>query len=245
MAGRLFDRHGGKWSIPLGFLVMALFATGIGVARCPLPTSGRGSVRWSSCSPEFHSAVGVVLVSLIGIALAIAASRSARTARPLAAEAAPRPADTAASIMKSDVYALSSTDTDLDAITMFGVRSSFGAPVLHDDGPLAGFLSDGDVMRYLSAAHPSSTSIYSYAIGTDDDLAEAMADLADLGVHLLEVGVRQRGDRAGDRDAGVDPHHVARGQADLGSGQRGAVERAQALVDVREDGAHLGNPEPC
>ena len=32
IAGRLFDRHGGRWSIPLGFLVMAVFVTLVGVA---------------------------------------------------------------------------------------------------------------------------------------------------------------------------------------------------------------------
>ena len=253
VAGRLFDRHGGKWSIPLGFLVMALFVTGVGVAagytsillfgllyipavlatalvigpsqtfalssldRESAPhgvtvvstsfqiagcvgtslaagvygavsaaNSRAGVGEVESLLTGFRSAVGVVVVvSLIGIALAIAASRSARTARPSAAEPATCPADTVESIMKSDVYALSSTDTVLDAITMFGVRGISGAPVLHDDGSLAGFLSDGDVMRYLSAAHPSSTSIYSYAIGADDDLAEAMADLANLGVLRL------------------------------------------------------------
>ena len=32
IAGRLFDRHGGRWSIPLGFLTMAVFVTLVGVA---------------------------------------------------------------------------------------------------------------------------------------------------------------------------------------------------------------------
>ena len=42
-------------------------------------------------------------------------------------------------------------------------------------------------MRYLSATHPSSTSIYSYAIaiGADEDLEQAMSDLADLNVMKL------------------------------------------------------------
>lgn len=251
VAGRLFDRHGGRWSIPLGFLVMALFVTGVGVAAghtsillfgllyipAVLATAlvigpsqtfalssldresaphgvtvvstsfqiagcvgtslavgvygvvsaanaraGVGEVE--SLLTGFRGAVGVVVVaSLIGIALAVAAYRSARTARPSAAQDSP--ADTVEAIMKADVYALSSTDTVLDAITMFGVRGISGAPVLHADGSLAGYLSDGDVMRYLSAAHPSSTSIYSYAIGADDDLAEAMADLEDLDVLRL------------------------------------------------------------
>jgi len=32
VAGRLFDRHGGRWSIPLGFLTMAVFVTLVGAA---------------------------------------------------------------------------------------------------------------------------------------------------------------------------------------------------------------------
>lgn len=32
VAGRLFDRHGGRWSIPLGFLIMAIFVTLVGLA---------------------------------------------------------------------------------------------------------------------------------------------------------------------------------------------------------------------
>src|SRR5699024_11776631 len=32
IAGRLFDRHGGRWSTPLGFLIMAIFVTLVGVA---------------------------------------------------------------------------------------------------------------------------------------------------------------------------------------------------------------------
>lgn len=84
--------------------------------------------------------------------------------------------------MKTDVYTLSTEDTALDALRLFAERGISGAPILDDDGRLAGFLSDGDVMRYLSAAHPSSTSIYSFAIGADDDLEQAMAYLAELNV---------------------------------------------------------------
>lgn len=57
--------------------------------------------------------------------------------------------------------------------------------MLHPDGALAGFLSDGDVMRYLSAEHPSSTTIYSFALGESDDLEDALADLASLPVMRL------------------------------------------------------------
>lgn len=113
--------------------------------------------------------------------------------------------------MKTDVYALSSTDTVLDALTTFGVRGISGAPVLDADGALVGFLSDGDVMRYLSAAHPSSTSIYSYAIGADDDLVDAMADLADLNVMRLatrEVVTIDAGASIADAVAALSDAHL-------------------------------------
>ena len=240
IAGKLFDRHGGRWSIPLGFLIMAIFVTLVGVAAghssillfgalyipavlatalvigpsqtfalsqldretsphgvtivstgfqiagCVGTSLGAGiygalsagNNDFDSLLSGFHGAVAlVVFTSLLGIFLAFLAYRS-KAKTPVEA-----PLDnTVESITKTDVYALSSNDSVLDALKTFTDRSISGAPILHDDGTLAGFLSDGDVMRYLSATHPSSTSIYSYAIGGDDDLAQAMSELAELNV---------------------------------------------------------------
>lgn len=251
VAGRLFDRHGGRWSIPLGFLIMAVFVTLVGVAagyssillfgllyipavlatalvigpsqtfalsQLDRETSPHGvtvvstSFQIAGCvgtslaagiygavtaanvragNSEFDSlltgfrgaVVLVVVTSLIGIILAFLAYRSTRSQR--STETAQSPENTVKSIMKSDVYALSSDQTVLGALQTFAERGISGAPVLNADGSLAGFLSDGDVMRYLSATHPSSTSIYSYATGADDDLAQAMSDLAGLNVMRL------------------------------------------------------------
>ncbi len=247
VAGRLFDRHGGRWSIPLGFLVMAVFVTLVGVAAghsiwifgalyipavlatafvigpaqtfalssldretsphgvTVVATSFQiaGSVGTSlaagvygalaaanvaagrdeadSLLTGFHGAVGLtVVISLIGIVLALIAYRSARTRG--AVESVQPIADTVEAVMQSDVYALTTDQTVLEAVQTFTERGISGAPILNADGTLAGFLSDGDVMRYLSAAHPSSTSIYSYAIGADEDLERAMSELADLNV---------------------------------------------------------------
>ena len=252
IAGRLFDRHGGRWSIPLGFLVMAVFVTLVGVAAghssvwlfgllyvpavlatafvvgpsqtfalsnldretsphgvtvvstsfqiagcvgTSLATGIYGAVIASNAAAGgsetdsllagFHGSVALVVVtSLIGILLAFLAYRSVRSRR--AAGSVPAPAaNTVQSIMKSDVYALSSDQSVLDALRTFAERGISGAPVLNADGTLAGFLSDGDVLRYLSATHPSSTSIYSYAVGAADDLEQAMSDLAKLNVMRL------------------------------------------------------------
>ena len=319
VAGRLFDRHGGRWSIPLGFLVMAVFVTGVGIAAGyssillfgllyipavlatalvigPSQTFALSSLdrdsaphgvtvvstsfqiagcvgtslaagiygavsganldagvdEFESLLTGFRSAVGVVvIVSLLGIALAFAASRAARTARPSASETGSRPVDSVESIMKTDVYALSSTDTVLDALTTFGVRGISGAPVLDADGALAGFLSDGDVMRYLSAAHPSSTSIYSYAIGADDDLVDAMADLADLNVMRLatrEVVTIDAGASIADAVAALSDAHLKKvpvvgdSGAMVGIVSRSAINR---LAITSYLGSRAGSTQPA
>ncbi|ANE05406.1 multidrug MFS transporter [Corynebacterium crudilactis] len=243
IAGRLFDRHGGRWSIPLGFLIMAVFVTFVGIAAgyssillfgvlyipavlatalvigpsqtfalsqldretsshgvtivstgfqiagCVGTSLGAGiygavsagNTDFDSLLSGFHSAVAlVVITSLIGIFLAFLAYRSAKTT-PVKSTGN----NSLESIMKTDVYTLSSDDSVLDALKTFTERSISGAPILHSDGSLAGFLSDGDVMRYLSATYPSSASIYSYAIGGNDDLDKAMSELAELNVMRL------------------------------------------------------------
>lgn len=251
IAGRLFDRHGGRWSLPLGFLVMAVFVTLVGVAAgyssillfgllyipavlatafvvgpaqtfalshldretsphgvTVISTSFQiagcvgtslaagiygalsatsieaGHSEFDSLLTGFQGSVGLVVVtSLIGIVLAIFAYRAVRSSR--ASKPAQSAEHTVASIMKAEVYSLSSDDTVLDALRTFAERGISGAPILKTDGSLAGFLSDGDVMRYLSATYPSSISIYSFAVGAGDDLEQAMADLAELNVLRL------------------------------------------------------------
>lgn len=246
VAGRMFDRKGGRWSIPAGFLVMAMFVTLVGVAAgyssivlfavlyipAVLATAfvigpsqtfalshldretsahgvtivstsfqiagcvgtslaaglygalttaninaGRG--EFDSLLTGFHGAVALVAaVSVIGIVLAFLAHRSARPQTP-----ARTTVDTVESVMRPDVYALSAGQTVLEALQTFSERGISGAPVLNADNTPAGFLSDGDVMRYLSATAPSSTSIYSFA--ADDDLNEAMSELGSLNVMRL------------------------------------------------------------
>ena len=258
VAGRLFDRHGGRWSIPLGFLTMAVFVTLVGVAAgfdsivlfgalyvpavlatafvigpaqtfalshldretsphgvtvvstsfqiagcvgTSLATGVYGALSGAGIAAGraeddalltgFHGAVALVVVtSLVGIVLAIAAQRASTNARAAVqaaagAEGAEVQVGTVDTIMKTDVHSLQTDQSVLDALQFFVRRGISGAPIRDGAGRLAGFLSDGDVMRYLSAAHPSSTSIYSYAVGAADDLEQAMADLADLNVLRL------------------------------------------------------------
>ncbi|WP_422116750.1 MFS transporter [Brachybacterium sp. UNK5269] len=258
VAGRLFDRHGGRVMIPAGFAIMALFALLVGaaaghesvllfgalyipavlatalvigpaqtfglsrldretsphgvtvvstsfqIAGClgtslavgvynattSLTLQGGADLLSASTSGFRSAAVLVALTSALGIVLGLAATRASKRARAVQAAHAEQAAAsgtvrTVEDLMKSDVYALTTEQSVLDALQMFTARGISGAPVLDADGALAGFLSDGDVMRYLSAEHPSSTNIYSFAIGESADLEDAMADLVALPVMRL------------------------------------------------------------
>lgn len=147
---------------------------------------GGAELLGASTSGFRGAAALVALASVVGVVLAVAAGRAARTARAARAAAEARESGHAVvDLMKTDVYALSTEHNVLQALQMFTARGISGAPVLHTDGSLAGFLSDGDVMRYLSAEHPSSTNIYSFATGESDDLEDALADLVFLPVMRL------------------------------------------------------------
>lgn len=54
------------------------------------------------------------------------------------------------SIMKRDVYALPSTATVFDAVQLFVDKRISAAPIVDAQGQAAGFISDGDVLRFLS-----------------------------------------------------------------------------------------------
>lgn len=260
IAGRLFDRHGGRLMIPAGFAIMAVFALLVGVAAghqsvllfgllyipAVLATSlvvgpsqtfglshldrassphgvtvvstsfqiagclgtslavgvynaatslrleGGAEVLSASTTGFRGAAVLVALTSLLGVVLAVAATRASRTAHAARAAEPEAPTGSARTIerlMKSEVHSLSAEQSVLDALRMFAERGISGAPVLEADGSLAGFLSDGDVMRYLSAEHPSSTSIYSFAIGESENLEEALADL--VGLPVMRLATRE------------------------------------------------------
>lgn len=253
IAGRWFDRFGGRVSIPLGFIVMAVFVGLVGLAAGQTSlvifgalyvpavlatafvigpsqtfalssldqessphgvtvvstsfqiaggvgtslaagiygmvsqaqmTSGNNEV--DSLITGFRAAVALVIVtSLIGVYLAIRAysARKPQAAQPEAPQV--ESTGTVAGLMKTDVYSIKSESTVLEALYKFTSLGISGAPIVDQDNRLVGFISDGDILRYLSAAHPSSANIYSFAIGADKDLEQAMQELGQLNVMRL------------------------------------------------------------
>ena len=53
------------------------------------------------------------------------------------------------SVMKKDAFSVSVHDTVLDALRHMTEKKTGGLPVLADDGHLAGFISDGDIVRFM------------------------------------------------------------------------------------------------
>lgn len=56
-------------------------------------------------------------------------------------------------IMKEDVYTVGPDSTLLDALKLMREKKISGLPVVDDDNKLLSFISDGDIMRYLSREH--------------------------------------------------------------------------------------------
>lgn len=94
--------------------------------------------------------------------------------------------------MKHDVYTLPSDATIRDAIVYFSDKHISGAPVVSPDGRAAGFISDGDIMRYLRPDDTSSLStdnsvlFMNYFLDTDKGTEQKLESVMDMNV--LEIG---------------------------------------------------------
>lgn len=255
IAGRWFDRFGGRFSIPLGFAVMAIFVGLVGLAAGqtslvlfgalyvpavlatafvigPSQTfalshlderSSPHGVTVISTSFQIAGGVGtslaagiygmvsqmqldagqaevdslitgfraaailVIVTSVIGIIIAIRAYAARKPLDQPAETSAPQSA--IAGIMKTDVYTLQSSDTVLEALYKFTSLGISGAPIVDQNSQLVGFISDGDIMRYLSAAHPSSVNFYSFAVHEKQELDDAMQELSTL--NIMQLATKQ------------------------------------------------------
>ncbi len=76
-------------------------------------------------------------------------------------------------IMKKDVYTIDENATLIDALKLISEKKVSGMPVTDESGRLAGFISDGDIIRFLSDSCPSFVNIYSFiTIDFDSRLKE-------------------------------------------------------------------------
>lgn len=94
--------------------------------------------------------------------------------------------------MKRDAYSLNENATVRDAIAFFSEKNISGAPILSSDGKAKGFITDGDIMRYLrvddypAAALGSSSMFMDYFWNDHAEFENKLHDIMDLNV--LEIG---------------------------------------------------------
>jgi predicted MFS family arabinose efflux permease/CBS domain-containing protein len=97
--------------------------------------------------------------------------------------------------MKREVYTLPDTATVRDAIEYFSNKNISGAPVVSADGTPVGFISDGDIIRYLrtddypAVAIGSSVLFMDYFWKTNSEFEEKLTSIMDLNV--LEIGTNK------------------------------------------------------
>lgn len=88
-------------------------------------------------------------------------------------------------IMKRDVYTISSSATMKEALAYLAEKKISGAPILSDKGDMVGFISDGDILRWLS----SEQSLFVYSDNSQETFNKNVAKLIDMSV--LEIGRKQ------------------------------------------------------
>ena len=100
------------------------------------------------------------VIAFVGFCLACVHIRNLRTMPALASVAPYGPTDLT-SLMQKEPYTIKDTARVREAIIMLSDRKVSGVPVVGEDGKAIGFVSDGDIMRYLADKHPLVTGAYS------------------------------------------------------------------------------------
>ena len=98
-----------------------------------------------------------------------------------------------AEIMKTDVYTVNGDSNLEDVLRIITEKGVSGVPVVSDAGVPIGFISDGDILRFLSSEHPLYVNPSSLIeIGFDDRLRELMtrkvSDIARKRVITVSIG---------------------------------------------------------
>ena len=93
---------------------------------------------------------------------------------------------TLAAVMETDPYTLPATARVEEAIRLLMDRKVSGMPVVDEAGRAVGFISDGDIMRYLADRHPLVTSAYSVImLANEGSFDERLRELIALPVSAI------------------------------------------------------------
>lgn len=132
---------------PHGVTVMS---TGFQIAGCIGSSLFSGVYSMNAQASHGFTAASMLAaaLALAGLILALKISRMAPAAQKKPA-AGKIEASGISAVMKQDVYSVTVHDTLFDALKCMAKNKTSGIPVLADDGHAAGFISDGDIVRFM------------------------------------------------------------------------------------------------
>jgi CBS-domain-containing membrane protein len=89
--------------------------------------------------------------------------------------------DVLSQIMKTDVYTIAADSTIKEALTFISEKKISGAPVVNAAGDMVGFISDGDILRWIS----SEQSLFVYTDNSQEKFNSSINDLTDMTVSKI------------------------------------------------------------
>jgi EmrB/QacA subfamily drug resistance transporter len=125
-----------------------------------------------------------LVLSLIGLVLAVVFVRN-RPGEEAAADPTNARRSAVEAVMKRDVYTLSQDATVYEAVQTLVEKGISAAPVVDGSGALVGFVSDGDVTRYLAKKNVTFTDpvlLIMLSASEDDTFHERVDQLMELNV---------------------------------------------------------------
>ena len=173
---------------PHGVIVMS---TGFQIAGCIGSSlfAGVYTIGAVSAAETGFSAAALLaaLLAVVGFCCALYIRRVSRQAqheeKPVAEVVME---NTLASMMKKDVYSVPESASVLDAVRCMVEHKSSGIPVLSADGRAAGFISDGDVIRYMADVNADAPVASMYPLWKNKELLDAkLAGLSQIPVMQL------------------------------------------------------------
>ena len=173
---------------PHGVIVMS---TGFQIAGCIGSSlfAGVYTIGAVSAAETGFSAAALLaaLLAVVGFCCALyirRVSRQAQHEEKPAAEVVME--NTLASMMKKDVYSVPESASVLDAVRCMVEHKSSGIPVLSADGRAAGFISDGDVIRYMADVNADAPVASMYPLWKNKELLDAkLAGLSQIPIMQL------------------------------------------------------------
>ena len=173
---------------PHGVIVMS---TGFQIAGCIGSSlfAGVYTIGAVSAAETGFSAAALLaaLLAVVGFCCALYIRRVSHRAQQEEKPAAEVVMEnTLSSMMKKDVYSVSASASVLDAVRCMVEHKSSGIPVLSADGHAAGFISDGDVIRYMADVNADAPVASMYPLWKNKELLDAkLAGLSQIPIMQL------------------------------------------------------------